>query len=101
MAGTWAVLRRNAMQVEMAASTWPRCPTTRATSTPPPSEPSARSTPGGGTTSSCPATAATWSWPRTLDGLQDGDEVIVAVGKEKVRRVPVGQIVRARLEVEF
>ena len=35
-----------------------------------------------------------------LQGM-DGDEVIVAVGKEKVRRVPVGQIVRARLEVEF
>ena len=31
----------------------------------------------------------------------DGDDVIVAVGKEKVRRVPVGQIARARLEVEF
>ena len=35
-----------------------------------------------------------------LQGM-DGDEVIVVVGKEKVRRVPVGQIVRARLEVEF
>jgi ribosome maturation factor RimP len=35
-----------------------------------------------------------------LQGM-DGDEVIVAVGKEKVRRVPVGQIARARLEVEF
>ena len=35
-----------------------------------------------------------------LQGM-DGNEVIVAVGKEQVRRVPVGQIVRARLEVEF
>jgi ribosome maturation factor RimP len=35
-----------------------------------------------------------------LQGM-DGDDVIVAVGKEKVRRVPVGQIARARLEVEF
>lgn len=35
-----------------------------------------------------------------LQGM-DGDDVIVAVGREKVRRVPVGEIVRARLEVEF
>ncbi len=35
-----------------------------------------------------------------LQGM-DGDDVMVAVGKEKVRRVPVGQIARARLEVEF
>jgi ribosome maturation factor RimP len=35
-----------------------------------------------------------------LQGM-DGDDVVVAVGKEKVRRVPVGAIARARLEVEF
>ena len=35
-----------------------------------------------------------------LQGM-DGDDVIVAVGREKVRRVPVGEIARARLEVEF
>ena len=35
-----------------------------------------------------------------LQGME-GDEVIVTVGKTRVRRVPVGHIVRARLEVEF
>jgi hypothetical protein len=31
----------------------------------------------------------------------DGDAVLVAVGKDKVRRIPSGHIARARLEVEF
>ena len=35
-----------------------------------------------------------------LQGM-DGDDVLVAVGKDKVRRIPSGQIARARLEVEF
>jgi ribosome maturation factor RimP len=42
--------------------------------------------------------------PRHVSGrLQgmDGDDVLIAVGKDKVRRVAAGQISRARLEVEF
>jgi ribosome maturation factor RimP len=35
-----------------------------------------------------------------LQGM-DGDAVLVAVGKDKVRRIPSGHIARARLEVEF
>ncbi|MCX6551060.1 MAG: ribosome maturation factor RimP [Acidobacteria bacterium] len=35
-----------------------------------------------------------------LQGME-GDEVLVLVGKDKVRRVPAGLIERARLEVEF
>ena len=35
-----------------------------------------------------------------LQGM-DGDDVLVMVGKEKVRRIPSAQIARARLEVEF
>ncbi len=35
-----------------------------------------------------------------LQGM-DGDEVIVTVGKDKIRRIPSGRIARARLEVEF
>jgi ribosome maturation factor RimP len=36
----------------------------------------------------------------SLQGM-DGDAVLVAVGKDKVRRIPSGHIARARLEVEF
>ena len=35
-----------------------------------------------------------------LQGM-DGDDVLVAVGTDKVRRIPSGHIARARLEVEF
>jgi ribosome maturation factor RimP len=35
-----------------------------------------------------------------LQGM-DGDEVLVMVGKDKIRRIPSGQVARARLEVEF
>ena len=35
-----------------------------------------------------------------LQGM-DGDDVLVTVGKEQVRRVPSARIARARLEVEF
>jgi ribosome maturation factor RimP len=35
-----------------------------------------------------------------LQGM-DGDDVLVAEGKDKVRRIPSGHIARARLEVEF
>jgi ribosome maturation factor RimP len=35
-----------------------------------------------------------------LEGM-DGDEVVVAIGKKKIRRIPAGLISRARLEVEF
>jgi len=35
-----------------------------------------------------------------LQGM-DGDDVLVVVGKDKLRRIPSGQIARARLEVEF
>ncbi len=35
-----------------------------------------------------------------LQGM-DGDDVLVMVGREKVRRIPSAQIARARLEVEF
>lgn len=35
-----------------------------------------------------------------LQGM-DGDEVLVAVGTDKIRRIPSGRIARARLAVEF
>jgi ribosome maturation factor RimP len=35
-----------------------------------------------------------------LEGM-DGDEVVVAIGKNKIRRFPAGLVTRARLEVEF
>lgn len=35
-----------------------------------------------------------------LQGM-DGDDVLVAVGKDTIRRIPSGRIARARLEVEF
>lgn len=35
-----------------------------------------------------------------LQGM-DGDDVLMTVGKDQVRRIPSGQIARARLEVEF
>ncbi len=35
-----------------------------------------------------------------LQGM-DGDDVLVAVGKDQVRRIPASRISRARLEVEF
>ena len=35
-----------------------------------------------------------------LQGME-GDDVMVAVGKDQVRRIPASRIARARLEVEF